>query len=57
VRVALLDIDDCNLRLWSGGEPVQSPGYALLEGDGYRFGREARQSARLRPRDINNRYW
>lgn len=57
MSVALLDINDCNLRLWHDGSAQDSPGYALLEGDSYRFGREARGSARLRPRDINNRYW
>lgn len=54
---ALLDINDCNLQLWAGQGRVQSPGYALLESGEYRFGNEARGSARLRPRDINNRFW
>ncbi len=57
MSVALLDINDCNLQLWGADSAVQSPGYALLEGKEYRFGTAARSSARLRPRDINNRFW
>ncbi|PLW68360.1 hypothetical protein [Pseudohalioglobus lutimaris] len=57
MSVALLDINDCNLQLWGADSAVQSPGYALLDGSDYRFGNAARSSARLRPRDINNRYW
>ncbi|TGD75745.1 hypothetical protein E4634_02390 [Mangrovimicrobium sediminis] len=55
--VALLDINDCKLRLWTDGAPLESPGYALFDGGAYRFGEAARASARLRPRDINNRFW
>ena len=54
---ALLDINDCNLQLWHAGKHLQSPGYALLEGRDYRFGTDARGVARLRPRDINTRFW
>ena len=54
---ALLDLNDANLQLWSGGQAVQSPGYALLDGTQYTFGGAARSAARLRPRDINTRYW
>jgi hypothetical protein len=57
VSIALLDINDSNLQLWFGGDRVQSPGYALLEGREYHFGGPARAAARLRPRDINTRYW
>lgn len=57
MTLALLDINDSNLQLWQGGQAVQSPGYALLEGQEYRFGLKARSAARLRPRDINSRYW
>lgn len=57
MQAALLDLNDCNLQLWHGGKHLQSPGYALLEGHDYRFGGDARGSARLRPRDINTRYW
>ena len=57
VSIALLDINDSNLQLWFGGDRVQSPGYALLEGRDYHFGGPARAAARLRPRDINTRYW
>lgn len=57
MTVALLDINDCNLQLWGGTRLVQSPGYALLEGNEYRFGSDARGRARLQPRAINNRFW
>ena len=54
---ALLDLNDSNLQLWHRGQTVQSPGYALLDGKQYTFGSAARGAARLRPRDINTRYW
>ncbi len=54
---ALLDINDSNLQLWHGDTHLQSPGYALLDGNSYLFGRAAREVARLRPREINTRYW
>jgi hypothetical protein len=54
---ALLDINDTNLQLWHGDTRVQSPGYALLEGDDYRFGDAARAAARLRPREVATRFW
>lgn len=57
MNVALLDINDCRLRLWTDVSSVESPGYALLSGREYRFGEVARASARLQPRDINNRFW
>jgi hypothetical protein len=54
---ALLDINDSQLQLWHGDNHVVSPGYALLEGSEYRFGQGARHQARLRPREINTRFW
>ncbi len=54
---AILDLYDANLQLWHAGKNVQSPGYALLDGKHYTFGSAARGAARLRPRDINTRYW
>jgi len=54
---ALLDILDSELRLWRDGRAVRSPGYALLDGDSYRFGEDARGSARRQPRNVNTRYW
>ena len=41
----LLDLSDSNLRLWHGETLVQSPGYALLDGGSYQFGRAARAAA------------
>ncbi|PLW81854.1 hypothetical protein CWI75_14005 [Kineobactrum sediminis] len=57
MTIACLDITDSNLQLWHLGKRLQSPGYALLENGGYRFGAAARASARLRPRDVATRYW
>ena len=57
MSIALLDINDSNLQLWHDNSHVQSPGYALLQEQQYRFGTPARAAARLQPRDINTRYW
>ena len=57
MTVALLDINDSNLQLWCDDVALQSPGYALLDGQQYIFGHPARAAARMRPRDINTRYW
>ncbi len=57
MAIALLDINDSNLQLWHGNTHLQSPGYALLVDQQYRFGNAARAAARLQPRDINTRYW
>ena len=57
MSIALLDLNDCNLQLWHQDTHVQSPGYALLRGQQYTFGAQARAGARLQPRDINTRYW
>ncbi len=57
MNTALLDINDRNLQLWHAEHRLQGPGYALLDGQQYRFGLVARAAARLRPRDINSRYW
>ena len=57
MSIGLLDINDSNLQLWHNDKRVQSPGYALLQGQHYLFGAAARSAARLQPRDINTRYW
>ncbi len=54
---ALLDINDSNLQLWHGDRHLQSPGYALLKGNQYVYGSDARAAARLEPRNINTRFW
>lgn len=54
---ALLDLADPGLRLWHGDTRVESPGYALLDKGRFVFGHEARQAARMRPRDINTQFW
>lgn len=54
---AYLDLNDSNLRLWLGDRVLESPGYALFDGEDYQFGSEARARARLRPRDVSTRYW
>jgi hypothetical protein len=54
----ILDINDATLSLWSDSQrTLQSPGYALLEGRSYNFGEDARSKARLRPQQINHRFW
>ncbi|MEH6569766.1 MAG: hypothetical protein V7709_11850 [Halioglobus sp.] len=57
MAVAFLDINDSNLQLWHADKQWQSPGYALLDGNSYTFGNSARGAARLRPRQINTRFW
>jgi hypothetical protein len=57
MTIGLLDLNDSNLQLWHRDTRVQSPGYALLQGNDYLFGAPARAAARLQPRDINTRYW
>jgi hypothetical protein len=57
MTIALLDINDSNLQLWHGDRQLQSPGYALLDEQQYRFGNSAREAARLHPRKINTRFW
>ena len=44
--IGLLDINDSNLQLWHNDKRVQSPGYALLQGQQYLFGAAARSAAR-----------
>lgn len=55
--MALLDTRDVELCLWQDGGAIRSPGFVLLDGSEYRFGEDALANARLRPRDVNNRYW
>jgi hypothetical protein len=57
MSIALLDINDSNLQLWSADQALQSPAYALLENKQYLFGNSARAAARLHPRQINTRFW
>ena len=57
MAAALFDILDSDLCLHHAGRQVCSPGYALLEGNRYRFGETARGSARRQPRYINTRFW
>lgn len=57
MAVAFLDINDSNLQLWHADKQWQSPGYALLDGSSYTFGNSARSAAKLRPRQINTRFW
>jgi hypothetical protein len=54
---ALLDILDSELRLWHDSRAVRSPGYALLNGDSYQYGEDARGHARRQPRNVNTRFW
>jgi hypothetical protein len=55
--MALLDTRDAELCLWQDGNALRSPGFVLHERGEYQFGEPARAAARLRPRDVNNRFW
>jgi hypothetical protein len=55
--MALLDTRDAELRLWHDGALLRSPGFVLLEEGSYQFGSAAVARAKLRPRDVNNRFW
>lgn len=55
--MALLDTRDAMVTLWNDEEALRSPGFVLLDGGEYHFGNDALGQARLRPRDVNNRFW
>lgn len=55
--MALLDTRDAELRLWHDGTLARSPGFVLLQDGAYQFGSAAVAQSKLRPRDINNRFW
>jgi hypothetical protein len=57
MSLGFLDVNDCNLELWHQSGSTRSPGYALLENNTYVFGEQARAAARLKPREVNTRYW
>ena len=57
MKPGLLDINDCNLQLWHADQHLQSPGYAMFANGEFRFGTAAQRTARLKPRDINTRFW
>ena len=54
----LLEINDCGLRLWRGGELCcDSPGYAWLRGRRIEFGDAACERSRRDPGAVENRFW
>ena len=55
--MAFIECRDTSISLWQDGESVTSPGFVLLEGKEYRFGQEALEQSRLRPRDSSSRFW
>ena len=55
--MGLLDCRDTRISLWQGAEAVHSPGFVLFDGGEYRFGQDALEQSRLRPRDSNSRFW
>lgn len=58
MEYSVLDIDDCQLKLWQGSELLlSSPGYALFENHRLIFGEAAQQQARIYPQNINHQYW
>ena len=55
---ALLEINDCGLRLWRSGElRADSPGYAWLRGRRIEFGEAAAGESRRCPGAVENRFW
>ncbi len=57
MSIGVLDLNDCNVQLWHEDTAVQSPGYVMFQDKEYLFGSQARAAARLKPREINTRYW
>ncbi|MBT8422788.1 MAG: hypothetical protein KJP03_06700, partial [Gammaproteobacteria bacterium] len=54
----IIEINDAALSISEGGELLlESPGYAVLDGDQLYLGNEALKLARIRPRWTNNRFW
>jgi hypothetical protein len=56
VSAVTIEINDAGIRI-SGETTGPSPGYALADGDELLTGEEALAVARLRPRQIHNRFW
>lgn len=56
-QVAILEINDCNLRLNGATEPLTSSGFALFEDNWVAVGQEAESRFRLRPLHGNNTFW
>ncbi len=54
---AIIDLNDCALKLWHDGVTVASPGYAWFDGRHYQFGTAALATRRRTPRSVNARYW
>ena len=55
-----LEINDAGIRAKRDGEfqaSIDSPGYAMIEGDRLLTGAAARAACRLRPRHVDNRFW
>ncbi|MFT5483559.1 MAG: hypothetical protein ACI9GW_002216 [Halieaceae bacterium] len=58
MSINVLELADTGLRLWRDEELVHSsPGYALLQAGQLVFGEPAMAQARLRPREVEHRYW
>lgn len=58
MNILAIEISDSGLLVGGGGEWRDvGAGYALVEGEKTLIGDEARQMARLRPREVRNRFW
>lgn len=55
--MALLDCRDTRISLWQPDNVLHSPGFVLFTNEDYRFGHDAMEQSRLRPRDSSSRYW
>lgn len=58
MNVLAIEISDSGLLVGDGGEWHDvGAGYAIVEGETTLIGEDARKVARLRPREIRNRFW
>lgn len=58
MSLSILELRDVELRLWREGELVhRSPGFALNQDGELLFGDAAVAQARVRPREVEHRYW
>ncbi|HKI73387.1 MAG TPA: hypothetical protein VJ998_02000, partial [Pseudomonadales bacterium] len=58
MSTAIIEIHDAGVRAGIDGEvAIESPGYAVLDGDRLLVGDEGIRNARLLPRWTNNRFW
>lgn len=58
MSIIIIEINDAALSISRDGDLLlESPGYAVLDGNQLYLGNEARKLARIKPRWTNNRFW